>query len=279
MRPATFVDRHQLVIFFAVSLFAWTIWMPQAALRLGLANWAPSQQSPVNALTVWSPGIAAIVLTALTLGKGSVGALFRPLLCWRVGIGWYLFAMLFEPVKWVLAFGVDRLVGFSYELGAVPLRSSFGSAAAFMVPVALVFTLPNSLGEELGWRAYALPRLQEKHGALPASVFLGLFWGVWHVPMWVAWAKGGLSAQSLLIMAVSMVPVAVLFTWLFNRTGQSLLLACLFHASMAAKGYLTPRLPTLTETAIVWTVAIAVVALGGLANTRRTEPATTDAIQ
>ena len=69
--------------------------------------------------------------------------------------------------------------------------------------------------------------------------------------MWLAWSKSDLSLLSLAIMVINMVPVAVMFTWLYNRTAQSLFLVCLFHASMASKGYLMPRLPTFTESAIL----------------------------
>jgi len=270
MRGAPFAGRFQIPLFFALSLFAWVIWGPQAAFRYGYLSWAPSLQSPLNALTVWSPGLAAIWLTGITLGKSQVGALFRSLLQWRVAMKWYIIAILFEPTKWFLAYAVDRAMGQTYELGTAPLFKSFGAAAAFMIPVAVVFTLPNSLGEELGWRAYALPRLQERYGALAASVLLGLFWGFWHIPMWFAWSKSDLSWLSLLLMVLNMVPVAVLFTWLYNKTGQSLLLVCIFHASMAAKGYLLPRLPTLTESAILWLSAIAVVVLGGMKSSSAT---------
>ena len=141
--------------------------------------------------------------------------------------------------------------------------SAFGASAAFMVPVALVFTLPNSLGEELGWRAFALPRLQQCHGPLVASVMLGLFWGFWHTPMWVAWRSGEQSWWPILLMVVNMVPVAIVFTWLFNATKGSLLLVCVYHASMAAKGYLFPKLPTITEVVILWLLAFLVIVRGG----------------
>jgi membrane protease YdiL (CAAX protease family) len=258
------LGRVEIPIFFALCLFAWVIWGPQAAFRYGYLGWALSLQSPLNAITVWSPGLAAILLTGLTLGKSQAGALFRPLLLWRVAMKWYIVAILFEPTKWLLAFAFDRVMGQTYQLGTAPLFRSFGAAAAFMIPVAIVFTLPNSLGEEIGWRTFALPRLQQSYGALVASVVIGLFWGFWHIPMWLAWSKSDLSWLSLILMILNMVPVAVMFTWLYNKTSQSLLLVCIFHASMAAKGYLLPRLPSLTESAIFWLNAIAVVVFGGI---------------
>ncbi len=263
MSSRDLIRNFQVPVFFGLSLFAWVIWGLQAGYRYGYLAWAPSLQSPVNALTVWSPGLAAIALTWFLTGKRAVADLFRPLLQWRVPFRWYVLALLFEPAKWCLAYGLDKILGGNYQLGEIPLLKTFGGAAAFMVPVALVFTLPNSLGEELGWRGFALPKLQQACGALPASILIGLYWGGWHVPMWLTWSKAGLSWLSLFIMVCNLVPVATLFTLLYNRTGGSLLLVCLFHASMASKGYLMPSLPTLTETFILWGAAIMAVLFGG----------------
>jgi membrane protease YdiL (CAAX protease family) len=276
MNTSSALRRHGVGAFFVLSLLAWGIWVPQAAHRFGFVGWAPSLQSPLNALAVWAPGLAAIVLVSLARGNTTIGLLFSTLTKWRVSPRWYFVALLFEPLKWLLAHGFDRLVGRVYELGPAPLLSSLGASGSVMVPVAILFTLPNSLGEELGWRAYALPRLQERHGALVASIILGLFWGFWHIPMWIAWRSGEVNWVSILLMVINMVPVAILFTWIYNGTGRSLLLACLFHASMATKGYLLPRLPTLTETVILWLVAASVVALGGILRTPPAGDAPTD---
>ena len=261
-----------LPAFFALSLFAWVIWLSQAGSRFGLLPWAPSLQSPLNALTVWSPGLAAILLTWRASGKPGIATLFRSLGKWRVSLRWYAVALLLPPAQWVLALSIDRLVGFTYDLGPALLVRTFSAATAFMVPIAVLFTLPNALGEEVGWRAFALPRLQSKYRPLGASVVLGLFWGVWHVPAWLAWPSSDPSWWSLLTMVVNTVPTAILFTWLFNRTGGSLLIVCFYHASITNTGYFMPRLPSLTETALVWLVAAAVVLARGLDVPRENTP-------
>lgn len=257
-------DRRRIPLFLLLSLFAWVIWVPQAARALGAGIWAPGPQSPLNVLTVWSPGLAAMLLAGRAGGKAAVGALFRQLGVRRLPWRWCAAALLLEPARWALALGIDRLLGQTYELGPAVLAKTFSGAAAFMIPVAVVFTLPNALGEELGWRAWALPRLQRWRGPLMASLVLGLFWGFWHLPMWIAWAKSVPSAPGLLLALVNMVPAAVVYTWLYNRTGGSLLLVCLLHASSANKGYFLPKLPTLTEAALLWALAIAIVAARGL---------------
>lgn len=64
-------------------------------------------------------------------------------------------------------------------------------------------------------------------------------------------------------MVLNLIPVAILFTWLFNVTDGSLLLVALYHASTASKGYLCPRLPTFTEAILLWAVAVLAVCCGG----------------
>jgi hypothetical protein len=97
MAGSRFLERRQVSLFFLLSLFAWTIWIPQAAQQYGLIGWAPSRQSPLNFLTVWSPGLAAMLVTALTLGRARIGDLFSTLGHWRVSPWLYAFAILFDP--------------------------------------------------------------------------------------------------------------------------------------------------------------------------------------
>lgn len=268
-------SRYQIPCFFALSLFAWLIWIPQAAREFGVLQWAPSLQSPLNALTVWSPGLAAMFLAYRETGKTGIGELFRSLARWRVEVRWYAIALLLEPCKWLVAYAIDSTMGRELQLGPALLQNAFGTSAAFMIPVAAIFTLPNALGEELGWRAFALPRLQSRHGPLAASVIIGLFWGLWHVPAWLAWNSSDPTVIPIAAIAVNMVPASVIFTWLYNRSAGSLLIVVLYHASVANKGYFLPKLPTFTETILLWVLAIAVVIAKGLSVETAKKPSVT----
>ena len=263
--------RSQVPIFFILSLFAWLIWLPQAARRFDLISWAPSLQSPLNALTVWAPGLAAMFLTYREEGVSGVKTLFKPLGSWRLPARWYLVALLLSPCIWLVAFGIDRVAGQDYQAGPALLENAFSASAAFMIPVAVIFTLPNALGEELGWRAFALPRLQARLIPLVASVIIGLFWGFWHVPAWLAWDVTEPSLLPSLSMIFNTIPLAIVFTWLFNRTGGNLPVVVLYHASIANKGYFLPQLPTVTETLLLWMVAIIIVLIGGLSYSSKTK--------
>ncbi len=255
--------RFQLILFFGLSLLAWLIWIPQAAAALGHDVPAIPLDSPLNALAVWAPGLAALVVCALATGKASVRTLVRPIRYWRVGVGWYAFVVLFPAVQWLTALGIDRLLGRTYTLGPSPVLAVLGPEAAALLPFVVVFAFPNALGEELGWRGFALPKLQARHSALTASIVLGLFWGFWHIPAWIAQEQIPPAPLPILVQTTSTIPAAILFTWVYNNTGGSLLPVWLFHASLAITGSFTPALPTRTATILGWAVAICVVALTG----------------
>src|SRR5207253_2297396 len=86
----------------------------------------------------------------------------------------------------------------------------------------------GGVDEELGWRGFALPRLQDRYGALIASVVLGIFWAGWHIPAWYA-AGSGQDLISFPVFEVSVIGAAILFTWLYNSTGGSLPQGVLGH--------------------------------------------------
>ena len=90
--------------------------------------------------------------------------------------------------------------------------------------VSQLFTSP--LLEELGWRGFALPMLQDKFNALGSSLILGLLWGAWHLPLILAYGDN-IPAYLALMIAHT-----ILMSWVFNSTAGSLLIAILFHASL-----------------------------------------------
>ena len=109
--------------------------------------------------------------------------------------------------------------------GAAPPNWSvvpqFGEIVAW-VAIFLVFSGP--LGEEPGWRGYALPGMLKQQGALAASLVLGVLWSAWHLPL-------GLVGDLTLYGSIHAVLAAVVFTWLWQNSRGSVLLAILMHAS------------------------------------------------
>ncbi|RLI25244.1 hypothetical protein DRO57_04475 [Candidatus Bathyarchaeota archaeon] len=97
------------------------------------------------------------------------------------------------------------------------------------------------LEEELGWRGYALPRLQTRHTTLVSSVTLGIIWAFWHLPLNFMAQPPGPQYQATIGMflgsVVTMAFMSVLFTWLYNNTGGSVFVTLLFHTIVNLSTY------------------------------------------
>src|SRR3712207_6537622 len=96
------------------------------------------------------------------------------------------------------------------------------------------------MGEELGWRGYALPRLLARRSALAASLILGLLWGLWHLPTFYVLGapQHGLPISAFLLLTMA---YSVLFTWIYLHTRGSVLIATLFHSAINLPGSPTRR--------------------------------------
>ena len=218
------VRRHPLAAFLVLTYgLSWALWIPLAIFRDATSG----SYGPV-ALLIGSniPSAVAIVLTAVGLGKGATRKLLGQLLIWRVGWRWYL--VLLAPTALVV--GTITLVAVTRG----------GPAAALAVPplnaiITMAFMIfPGSaLGEEIGWRGYALPRLQFRRTALTASLVVGSLHGLWHLPLWLRGEpEHPLSVYpAFLIQALAL---SVIYTWLYNNTRGSLLLVVLFHMATNA---------------------------------------------
>jgi membrane protease YdiL (CAAX protease family) len=156
-----------------------------------------------------------------------------------VGVQWYLVALLAPLAIWLVAFGI--------ALGGAPL-TALGRQPALLLTTFLPFTLMGlflpSLGEEPGWRGFALPRLQAHHGPLLGTVILGALHGLWHLPAYFTAALGPFTGEKFASFVLAAVAGTFLYTWVFNRSGGSVLLVMLLHgASNAASGLLNRLIP------------------------------------
>ena len=229
--------------------------MPGALVTLGGLEPSISPTHPISFVARIAPGLVAILLSLLASGRRGLGDLFRPIKTWRVGIGWYAFALLFTLAVRLVGAGLDRLLGRAHEVVS-PLIQVYGDKYLLMLPAVIISAIPGTLGEELGWRGFAQPRLQARHTALISSVVVGLIWGIWHIPNLLFFEE---PSVLLIVDVLGLVPVAVLYAWLYNNTEGSLLLVWLMHLADQVVPNLLGSLPTLTDEILVWIVAVIVV--------------------
>src|SRR5215467_8281762 len=125
------------------------------------------------------PTLAAFLMTAVTQGRAGILQLLRRYILWRVGLRWYLIVLLGVPALLLIA--VLPLPG-AFSAFRMPALS-FWPAYLLLYLLFLVFEGP--LGEEPGWRGFALPRLQQRSGPLAGTLLLGALWGLWHLPLFL----------------------------------------------------------------------------------------------
>lgn len=216
-------------------------------------------------LTAFAPSLAAILAAWMVPGAGGARALFRQMKRWRVHPIWYLIALV-GPIPLLL----------TGNLVWVALGKP--SVVWFTVPGAVAFTIggviAGSLGEEFGWRGFAQPRLQQRVGALWAAIAVGILWSTWH--LWPLAAPGGVHLflpSDVAQTYVRLIGTAVIYAWIYNSTGGSLLAVMLAHAGHNIGRSFIPDPPNdpihlkpIIDAVLYAVVAIAIV----LATNRRT---------
>src|SRR6266487_5547883 len=216
---------RSLPLFFALSFgITWTVWVPTALASYGLIS-SPLDPKFTDWLGVFGPFLAALITIALYEGRAGFSRLFKPLLKWRVGIQWYLFVLFWPPVLSLVKTAFAILLGnaapdFSQPpfVRLSPLPPELLKSVPFLVFLPVIFLqqtlIGSSMGEEIGWRGYALPRLQANQGSLRGSILLGILWGIWHLPLWLT--KGYTMQGSFLLWPLlELIATSILFMWVY----------------------------------------------------------------
>jgi CAAX protease family protein len=177
------------------------------------------------------PTLSAFIMTATTEGREGVRRLLGRLVLWRVGIRWYVVALIGVPLIMLLGTMV-----YSMELPNLAALGGPSYLLSYLGSFALVTVLGGPLLEEVGWRGFALPRMEPLHGPLLASLILGVLWALWHlpeflVPTWAA-SSGGGGILSIILFTLTVITFTIVITWVFNNTRASVLLAILVHSSI-----------------------------------------------
>jgi membrane protease YdiL (CAAX protease family) len=213
--------------------------------------------------------LSAFIVTGIADGATGIRELLGRLLSWRVGVRWILIALLSPVALYLVAAVALRLWSDSW-----PDFSGFGSTVeitglgwlggwAFHV-------LTFGIGEETGWRGFALPRLQRNRSALSATLILSAFWALWHLPMFFYKENFmSMGIPMMLLWLVGMVCGAIVLTWLYNSTGGSILMVALWHGTYNAAVTATEPTVAAVVSTIVWIGAIVIVIVAKPANLSR----------
>ena len=257
--------RQYPLLFYVIIAYAfsWIVSIPFILAEWGIVPKAGFYQI-FFIVKSFGPAVAAYIMVRATEGKAGLLDLRSRLRRWRVGWQWYAFILLGVPA--LMLPGIVVLPGALASFRGLPPHFLISYAVTFVV----ILLGGGPLGEEPGWRGFALPRLQSRYGPLPGTLLLGVMWTFWHLPDFLTSAqKGGPGAgwsvlyAGLPVFFVEVMVLAVVFTWVFNHTGGSVLIAILLHASYNTFGYTVRPLfaaPIVTATDLPFLIEV-----GGLA--------------
>jgi membrane protease YdiL (CAAX protease family) len=200
---------------FFLLTFALT-WGLQAPGLLAQRGWLPGNPNaylPLAGLGIFGPCVAAIILERRAGGGAAVKQLMATVLHWRAPFRWYVAAVI-PAVLLTLGLALLSFAGRRGPVAYVPGAS------------ALIVGLVISITEEIGWRGFALPRLQQRWGSVVASAVLAVAWCVWHIPMFIG---QGIPLSLLPVMLLFFTGGSLLFTAIYNGTHGSLLAVIFAH--------------------------------------------------
>jgi uncharacterized protein len=250
-RLASWIRAHRLVAFFVLAYaLAW----------LGWPFYAAGVLFPEPIFFAIGPLLAALIVIGVAEGRSGFRDLGARMVRWRVPWYWYVVAVgLPLAVRFV---GVGLNIGLG-EADALAFSELTWTSFAAVFAVRLINPMDGALGEEPGWRGFALPRMQASRSPLYAAVVLGILVAGWHLPL-VVMGDGALAPVGLL----STFAITIVYCWLFNHARGSVLLTLIFHAPQGsiALGELGLRGADLTrqewlECVLWFAVAIGVIAL------------------
>ena len=213
----------EVAIFFGmtIGLSYLVFWGPLVVLGRTAINFVSGERGPAWVIALFLiggfvPSIVGVALTAVVGGGNALSLLLRR--CVRFRIGWrnYVAIPVLVAAASALQILINRILGHSFDFRL--FFAQLGSA----IPLIVI----GPLSEELGWRGFALDRLQTRMTPLLSSLVVGVVWGFWHLPLFL---MRGTSQHVLAIPFVGFVcgvtAVSVLMTFFYNPTSGSLLTA------------------------------------------------------
>ncbi|MDQ1483216.1 MAG: protease family protein [Actinomycetota bacterium] len=214
-----------LVVFFVLAYALSWAWVIPLAVSQQVVD--RGQGWPTHYPALLGPTVAAFLVVAATSGRLGMAELLRRMVLWRVGWRWWLVA--FSPA----AFGGIAFLGSWVSGLSLPRAADFGLFSGVPttgLPVVFLLVILGALGEETGWRGFALPRLQHRFSPLVASLILAALWALWHLPLFfvIATYRGmGIAQYDGFVLGLSC--GAIVLTWVYNRSGGSILLVAVWH--------------------------------------------------
>lgn len=220
-----------MITFYLLAFtISWAGWVPVLLGSYGVAVFQSPLWKACYVLPAIGPAVAVGITVRLRRESGSLPQRLRALFRWRISPRWYLIAVLMPLGLLLIAAGLSRVWPTPSAATSLPL------SASGLVTFSFLSLLANPC-EEVGWRGFALTRLQARYHPIVATLIVRVLWSAWHVPIFLLPA-GTISMSSVPFAPWFVATMAVSFvvTWLFNSASSSVLIASLFHVAMNVVG-------------------------------------------
>jgi membrane protease YdiL (CAAX protease family) len=235
-QPASVLNRllarHPLVFYFVFAFgFSWLMFLPGLLMYYGVLSLSPYVVRCLAIAGLLGPILSGFIMTAVTEGRPGISCLLRRIVRWRVGLQWYLFALIGLPAVMALATIIRPGALESLDVSGQPFRVAYLQAFISMAVIG------GPLFEEPGWTGFAQFRLQRLYGSLVGGLILGGLWALWHLPGFLIPSQD-LSdipprgtVLDFAVFAFALVGLRLIIIWVVNNTRDSVLMAILVHAS------------------------------------------------
>jgi hypothetical protein len=250
--PSRVEQWSSLPLFFSLAFgWSWILWLGSAALPKGSTG-----PGLLRILATFGPSLAALMAVGLSSGKAGMAHWIASRLTPPVPLRWYCVSFLSPLALMYLALTIHA-APFDI-LGSSQFRNWWVLPLNFL----LIFLLGGPLGEEPGWRGFALPALQNRMSPSRASAILGAIWAFWHLPLFLI--DGTVQSQiPFWLFLANAIPLSLIIGWIFNRTGGSLIPVLVLHTAVNGWTLVVPIVPNengympfAIVTAMMWPMAL-----------------------
>jgi membrane protease YdiL (CAAX protease family) len=257
-------EKKHLILYLIITfLFSWILWLPSLLSSLGILEEIPLYGG-LRLIGYFGPFVAAFSLTSYFEGTGGVRNLWSR--------GWdykntrfLLIAFFLLPMLYLLSL----FLAIATEGITFPRLGALEDYTFIFVEFLFIFFLGGPFQEEFGWRGYALERFQSNWNALESSLILGGFWSLWHLPLFFIIGTP-YTNQSFFSFTIAIIILSIIFTWLYNNSNGSILIAMIFHTSNNLSALMFPLNQTLLGNAyytiLLETVVVIIIAVYGPKN-------------
>ena len=213
------VIRYYLIFFGLACGITWI-----TAIVRGVADASGSTDWLLDRIIKFGPSLAGIIMVIRLYGTPGLKRLGAQLVSLNTSWKWYLFALAPLPILGITVylFSPGLEIDPNAELWQLLLLDANTGLLVY-------FFTRGGMGEELGWRGFAIPLLKQHFSLFQIGYMIGLPWALWHLPAMIGNGILGFLGYTFLVLCLS-----YLFVYLFEKTKQSLFFVILLHSTVNA---------------------------------------------